>query len=44
MGNSTAQQMIGFMYGTGIGQVVERNQALASLYHTFAARADDTAA
>ena len=36
-GNSTAQYMLGFMYATGIGGSVERNQAKALLYHTFAA-------
>lgn len=37
-GNSSAQHMIGFMYATGIGGAVERDQAKALLYHTFAAR------
>ena len=37
-GNSSAQHMIGFMYATGIGGVVERDQAKALLYHTYAAR------
>ena len=37
-GNSSAQHMVGFMYATGIGGVVERDQAKALLYHTFAAR------
>ncbi|KAI9817118.1 MAG: ERAD-associated protein [Pycnora praestabilis] len=41
-GNSSAQHMIGFMYGTGIGNVVERDQANALLYHTFAALGGDT--
>ena len=36
-GNSTAQYMIGFMYATGIGGAVEQDQAMAILYHTFAA-------
>lgn len=36
-GNSTAQYMLGFMYATGIGGAVERDQAKAQLYHTFAA-------
>ncbi|EEQ89825.2 ubiquitin-protein ligase Sel1/Ubx2 [Blastomyces dermatitidis ER-3] len=36
-GNSTAQYMVGFMYATGIGGAVERNQGKALLYHTFAA-------
>ncbi|KAK5210263.1 ERAD-associated protein [Exophiala xenobiotica] len=35
-GNSTAQYMLGLMYGTGIGGV-DRDQAKALLYHTFAA-------
>ncbi|KAL4871242.1 hypothetical protein BDV12DRAFT_183891 [Aspergillus spectabilis] len=38
-GNSTAQYMLGFMYATGIGDGVERDQAKALLYHTFAAEA-----
>lgn len=37
-GNSSAQHMVGFMYATGIGNVVERDQAKALLYYTFAAR------
>ncbi|KAL1952933.1 hypothetical protein VTO42DRAFT_3936 [Malbranchea cinnamomea] len=36
-GNSTAQYMLGFMYATGIGGAVERDQGKAMLYHTFAA-------
>jgi SEL1 protein len=36
-GNSTAQYMLGFMYATGVGGAVERDQAKALLYHTFAA-------
>lgn len=36
-GNSTAQYMLGFIYATGIGDAVERDQAKALLYHTFAA-------
>ncbi|CAJ0826559.1 9200_t:CDS:10 [Entrophospora sp. SA101] len=43
-GNSTAQQMIGFMYATGIDDVVERDQVKALLYHKFAASGHDTAA
>ncbi|KAI9316211.1 hypothetical protein BX666DRAFT_1859377, partial [Dichotomocladium elegans] len=43
-GNATAQQMVGFVYATGIGHVVERDQAQALLYHTFAAHGGDTAA
>ena len=41
-GNSTAQFMIGFMYATGIGGAVERNQAKALMYHTFAASNGNT--
>ena len=37
-GNSSAQHMIGFMYATGLGGVVERDQAKALVYHTFAAK------
>ena len=37
-GNSSAQYMLGFMYATGIGDAVERDQAKALMYHTFAAR------
>ncbi|KAI7856656.1 hypothetical protein BDC45DRAFT_503304 [Circinella umbellata] len=44
VGNATAQQMIGFMYATGIGNVVKRDQAQALLYHTFAAHGSDTTA
>lgn len=43
-GNATAHHMLGFMYATGIGHVVQRSQALAVLHHTFAAQGDDTAA
>lgn len=43
-GNSTAQHMIGFMYATGIGGAVQRDQAKALLYHTFAAEQGDTRA
>jgi len=35
-GNSTAQYMLGLMYATGLGGL-ERDQAKAMLYHTFAA-------
>jgi SEL1 protein len=35
-GNHTAQSMLGLMYATGVGGV-ERDQAKALLYHTFAA-------
>lgn len=41
-GNSTAQYMVGFIYATGIGGAVERNQAKALLYHTYAAEAGNT--
>lgn len=37
-GNSSAQHMVGFMYATGFGGAVERDQAKALLYHTFAAQ------
>ena len=37
-GNSSAQHMVGFMSATGIDNAVERDQAKALLYHTFAAR------
>ncbi|KAI6250624.1 hypothetical protein HI914_00297 [Erysiphe necator] len=40
-GNSSAQHMLGFMYSTGIGGAVERDQAKALLYHTFAALNDN---
>ena len=43
-GNSTAQHMIGFMYATGLGKSVERNQAKALMYHTFAAIGGSTRA
>ncbi|KAI0109217.1 hypothetical protein GGR51DRAFT_513085 [Nemania sp. FL0031] len=36
-GNSSAQYMVGLMYATGVGDAVERDQAKALLYHTFAA-------
>lgn len=39
-GNATAQHMLGLMYATGIGGV-ERDQAKALLYHTFAAEQDN---
>ncbi|PLN80664.1 putative ubiquitin-protein ligase Sel1/Ubx2 [Aspergillus taichungensis] len=41
-GNSTAQYMVGFMYATGIGGGVPRDQAKALVYHTFAAEAGNT--
>jgi SEL1 protein len=40
-GNSSAQNMLGFMYATGIGGAVKQDQAKALLYHTFAAEAGD---
>ncbi|KAF8940518.1 ERAD-associated protein [Dissophora ornata] len=43
-GNATAQQIIGFMYSTGLGNVVGRDEAKAVLYTTFAAWGNDTAA
>ncbi|EXJ87240.1 hypothetical protein A1O3_04199 [Capronia epimyces CBS 606.96] len=39
-GNNTAQYMLGLMYATGIGGL-ERDQAKALLYHTFAAEQDN---
>lgn len=36
-GNSSAQHMVGVMYATGVGGAVERDQAKALLYHSFAA-------
>ncbi|KAI8341237.1 hypothetical protein BC941DRAFT_416295 [Chlamydoabsidia padenii] len=44
IGNATAQQMVGFMYATGVGNVVQRDQGKALLHHTFAALGGDTAA
>ncbi|KAN0068661.1 hypothetical protein V8E54_013385 [Elaphomyces granulatus] len=41
-GNSTAQYMVGFVYATGIDGAVERDQAKALLYHTYAAEAGNT--
>ncbi|KAL2824170.1 hypothetical protein BDW59DRAFT_89155 [Aspergillus cavernicola] len=41
-GNSTAQYMLGFMFSTGIAGQIERDQAKALLYHTFAAEAGNT--
>ena len=43
-GNSSAQHMVGFIYGTGIGRSVERDQAKALMYHTFAAIGGNTRA
>ena len=40
-GNSSAQYMLGFMHATGIGDAVQRDQAKALMYHTFAAKAGD---
>ncbi|KAH7321273.1 hypothetical protein B0I35DRAFT_477775 [Stachybotrys elegans] len=36
-GNTTAQYMLGLYYSTGVGDVVQRDQAKALLYYTFAA-------
>lgn len=41
-GNSSAQHMVGFMYATGIGGAVVRDQAKALLYHSFAALGGNT--
>ncbi|KAI1378827.1 HCP-like protein [Hypoxylon crocopeplum] len=41
-GNSSAQHMVGLIYATGLGDAVERDQAKALLYHTFAADAGET--
>jgi SEL1 protein len=41
-GNSTAQHMVGFMYATGFGGSVERDQGKALMYHTFAALGGNT--
>jgi hypothetical protein len=43
-GNATAQQVVGFMYSTGLGDVVERDEAKAMIYTTFAAMGHNTAA
>ena len=43
-GNSSAQHMVGLMYATGIGGSVQRDQAKALMYHTFAAIGDNTRA
>ena len=40
-GNSTAQSMLGFMYATGIGGAVKKDQSRAFLYHTVAADGGD---
>lgn len=36
-GNSSALYMVGLMYSTGVGDAVQRDQARALLYYTFAA-------
>lgn len=41
-GNNSAQYMVGFMFATGVGGAVERDQAKALLYHTFAAMSGNT--
>lgn len=41
-GNNSAQHMVGLMYATGIGGSVERDQAKALLYHTYAAIGGNT--
>jgi SEL1 protein len=41
-GNGSAQHMLGFIYATGIGGAVERDQAKALMYHMFAALGGDT--
>lgn len=43
-GNSSALYMVGLMYSTGIGGAVERDQARALLYYTFAANRGHTRA
>lgn len=43
-GNSSAQHMVGFMYATGVGGAVERDQAKSLMYHTFAAIGGNTRA
>lgn len=43
-GNSSAQHMVGIMYATGIGGVVERDQGKALMYETFAAKGGSTRA
>ena len=40
-GNSTAQHVLGLLYGTGLGGV-ERDQAKSLLYHNFAAEQGNT--
>ncbi len=41
-GNDSAQHMLGFMYATGIGGAIERDQAKALTYHTFSAMGGNT--
>lgn len=42
-GNSTAQHMLGFLYGTGLAaSAVPADQAKSMLYHTFAAEQGNT--
>lgn len=43
-GNASAMYMLGLMYSTGIGGAVERDQARALLYYTFAANKGHTRA
>lgn len=43
-GNTSALHMVGLMYSTGIGGAVERDQARALLYYTFAANRGHTRA
>jgi SEL1 protein len=43
-GNSSALHMLGFLYSTGVGGAVERDQARALLYYTFAANRGHTRA
>ncbi|GKU05004.1 hrd3-protein [Fusarium langsethiae] len=43
-GNTTAQFMLGVYYSTGLGTVVDRDQAKALLYYTFAAIRGDARA
>lgn len=40
-GNASAHYMVGFMYATGLGDAVERDQGKALLYHTFATKGGD---
>jgi SEL1 protein len=43
-GNNSALYMVGLMYSTGIGDAVQRDQARALLYYTFAANRGHTRA